>query len=306
VFVIEAKPNSHAESIASATESVSSAARTVSKKAIPLVAVPFMGELGERLCRDRGVGYVDLSGNAHIEAPGLRIHVTGRPNQYVRRGRPSSVFAPKSARIARILLLDPQQWWRQSDLADTADVGPGYVSHICKRLEQDRLIERDENRAVRPRDPDILLDAWQAQYDFRRHEIREGHVSVRSGEELVRRVIEACDETRFRYALTGLAAAWLLAPYAGYRLVAVYITKAPSNKLLSTLKWHDEPKGANLLLVRPNDEDVFHGAELIKGISCVSPVQAYLDLQAMPERAEEAAERLRREHLGWPKSRNRA
>lgn len=306
LFVVEAKPRSSAESVGPAAERVKQASRGVRKDAIPLVAVPFMGELGDRLCRDQGVGYVDLCGNARIEAPGLRIHVTGKPNQFVRRGRPSSVFAPKSARVARLLLLDPMRWWRQAELAESADLGPGYVSRICKRLEEDSLVERDEDRAVRPRDPDLLLDAWQAQYDFRRHEVREGHVSVRSGEELVRRVVDACDGAGQRYALTGLAAAWLLAPFAGYRLVAVYVGKAPTEKLLSKLKWHDEPRGANLWLVRPNDEGVFHGTEQIQGMACVSPVQAYLDLQTMPERAEEAAERLRKERLQWPKTRNRA
>ena len=53
-------------------------------------------------------------------------------------------------------------------------------------------------------------------------------------------------------------------------------------------------------LVEANDDEgVFQGAKAIEGISCVSPVQAYLDLHAMPERAEEAAEHLRKERLQW-------
>ncbi len=306
VFVIEAKSSSRAESIAQAADSARSAAAAVSGEAIALVVVPFMGELGGRLCQDEGVSYVDLSGNARIEAPGLRVHVAGQPNQFVRRGRPSSVFAPKSARVSRLLLLDPQRWWRQADLAENANLGAGYVSRICKRLEDDRLIERDDDRAVRPRDPSLLLDAWQSQYDFRRHEIREGHVSARSGQELVQRVVDACDEVGCSYALTGLAAAWLLAPFAGYRLVAVYLKKAPSEKLLSKLKWHEENRGANLWLVRPNDKGVLHGAESVQSMSCVSAVQTYLDLQGMPERADEAAEQLRKERLRWQKTKGRA
>ena len=55
----------------------------------------------------------------------------------------------------------------------------------------------------------------------------------------------------------------------------------------------------NLWLVQPNDEGVFHGTEQVKGILCVSPVQAFLDLKAVPERAEEAAEQLQKELLRW-------
>jgi Transcriptional regulator, AbiEi antitoxin, Type IV TA system len=306
VLVIQAKSSLRAESIAQAVDSARSAALTVSAKAIALIVVPFMGELGGRLCRNEGVSYLDLSGNAWIEATGLRVHVAGQPNRFVRRGRPSSVFAPMSARVSRLLLLDPQRWWRQTGLVERANLGAGYVSRICKRLEEDRLIERDDGRAVRPRDPGLLLDAWQAQYDFRRHDVREGHISVRSGEELVQRVVDVCDEVRCAYALTGLAAAWLLAPFASYRLVAVYIKKSPSEKLLSKLKWHEEKRGANLWLVRPHDEGVFHGAESMQGMSCVSAVQAYLDLEGMPERSEEAAEQLRKERLQWQKTKGRA
>ena len=50
-------------------------------------------------------------------------------------------------------------------------------------------------------------------------------------------------------------------------------------------------------LVVPNDEGVFHGAEIVDGIRCVHPVQAYVDLKDHPERAPEAASEIRR-HLG--------
>ena len=64
--------------------------------AIPLVAVPYMGDVGRRLCEDAGVAWLDLSGNAHIVAEGLRVVISGRPNRFKRRGRPPSAFAPKS------------------------------------------------------------------------------------------------------------------------------------------------------------------------------------------------------------------
>jgi len=49
----------------------------------------------------------------------------------------------------------------------------------------------------------------------------------------------------------------------------------------------------------PNDAGVFHGAEERDGLRCVHPVQAYLDLKEHPERAPEAAERLRAEFMNW-------
>ena len=61
----------------------------------------------------------------------------------------------------------------------------------------------------------------------------------------------------------------------------------------------EDPHGANLWLVVPNDAGVFHGAAEKDGIHCVHPVQAYFDLKGHSERASEAAERLRNEFLDW-------
>ncbi len=75
---------------------------------VPLLVVPFMGATGKDLCAADGVSWMDLSGNANIKGPGLVVRVEGLANKYPRRGRPSSVFAPKSARVTRTLLLNPE------------------------------------------------------------------------------------------------------------------------------------------------------------------------------------------------------
>jgi len=48
-------------------------------------------------------------------------------------------------------------------------------------------------------------------------------------------------------------------------------------------------------LIVPKDPDVFHGVKPVADIPCVHPIQVYLDLQAHPERAEEAAAELRKQ-----------
>lgn len=67
------------------------------KKLIPLVATPFMGEIGQKLCEEADVCWMDLSGNAHLVGAGLRVIIEGKPNQFKRPGRPRSVFAPHRA-----------------------------------------------------------------------------------------------------------------------------------------------------------------------------------------------------------------
>lgn len=266
---------------------------------MPLVVVPFMGEAGRRGCAEAGVAWIDLSGNASIVAPGLRVHVEGRPDQYRARGRPSSVFAPRSSRIARWLLMHPSESFTQREIARATDMSEGYTSRIVGRLESDGFVIRDAVGAVKPKDSGLLLDAWREVYEFSKHRIVRGHIAARTGDVLLRQVADAAEQASVPYAATGLAAAWLLDRFAAFRIATVYLADEPNPGLLDAITFREEERGANVWLVMPNDEGVLQGAVARDGIQCVHPVQAYLDLGAHPERADEAAQRLRSRRLSW-------
>jgi hypothetical protein len=242
-----------------------------------------------------------MCGNAHVQAPGLLLHVEGRPNKFTNRGRPASVFAPRSSRVTRILLRDPHQWWGQQELAKESGLGRGYISRIVRRLEDDQLIGRDDRRRVRPNDPGQFLDAWRNEYSFDKHDALVGHVTARTGEELTDQVATTLKDHAIEYAVTGLAGAALLAPFAAYRRVTVFVKSRVQKDLLKSLKFRDEERGANLWLVHPKDDSVFWDSRKVEGVECASPLQVYLDLKDMPERAEEAAKHLRSVHLNWGK-----
>lgn len=297
-FVVEWRGSGLTAQIASAIEQVRRRAAKVDG-AVPLVAVPFMGDAGRERCAGANVAWLDLSGNARILAPGLRILVEGKPNRFKRQGRPSSAFAPKSSRITRWLLMHPRQPLTQRELARATDTDEGYTSRLVSRLAQDHLIVRDEGGAIMPRDPDLLLDAWREDYDFTKHRIIRGHVAARSGDGLLRQLADALGKASTAFAATGLAAAWLLDRFAGFRTTTLYLAHDPSPALLEAVSFREDERGANVWLVVPNDAGVFHGASEVDGIRCVHPIQVYLDLGAHPERAEEAARKLRAAHLNW-------
>jgi hypothetical protein len=298
-FMAEYKSNSSAGSVAAAIDGLKRSAEVGPEAALPLIIVPFMGAVGRQICDQARVSWLDLSGNAKIVAPGLRIWIEGRPNKYRERGRPPNVFAPKSSRIARQFLLHPEQFQTQADLARQTGLGDGYVSKVVRRLGQERYLDTNDEGAVRPRDPNLLLDAWDDAYDFDRHRIIKGHVPARSGDELLQRVVKEIADEQLEWAATGLSAAWIYTRFAAFRLATVYLSSMPSRSLLREMDFSDEPKGANLWLVLPNDEGVFHGSQAQEGIRCVSAVQTYLDLKGQPERAKDAAVELRRKLLRW-------
>src|SRR3990170_2153904 len=59
--------------------------RRHSDRDIPLLVVPYMGEQGREMCREAGISWMDLSGNAEIRTGDLNINVQGHPNAYSTR-----------------------------------------------------------------------------------------------------------------------------------------------------------------------------------------------------------------------------
>jgi hypothetical protein len=263
---------------------------------IPILVVPYMTKAGEEAAEARRLNWVDLAGNAHIRDEGLHVWIKGQPNRRKSAGRPSSPFAPKSARVARVLLLDPARWWRQKDLVEATGLDDGNVSRIVKRLDGEALLERRE-RELRPRDPDLLLDAWAQDYRFDRHQVVFGHLTG-GGIEVARELGGRLAAANVAHAFTGLPAAWAMTHFARFRLASVFVDGDP-HLIAEELEMRRGEKGANVQLLRPDDEGVFAGAEHFDDLSCVAPVQAYLDLRNLPERANEAAEHLRADRLNW-------
>ena len=298
-FVVEVNKSTGAAPIAAASRKVRELAKRFRRRVVPLLAVPFMGEVGRRLCEEAGVGWMDLSGNARILAPGIRVIVDGRPNRFRSAGRPQNTFAPKSARVIRWLLIHASESLTQRQIARATDMTEGYVSRIVGRLDREGYLVREESGAVRPKDPALLLDAWREVYQFSKHTIHQGHVAARSGDALLQFVGDTLLEQGIEHAATGLAGAWALTRFAAFRIATLYLPTDPSPALLDRLGCREEPRGANLWLVVPNDAGVFQGAVEKDGVRCVHPVQVYLDLKEHPERAPEAAEHLRTELLTW-------
>ena len=309
VFVVEWKSVATAASIDSAMRNVRRHAENlarsqcVAEKIVPLVVVPFMGDAGRERCAEQGVAWMDLSGNARIAGPGLRIQIEGKPNLYKRRGRPSTAFAPKSSRIARWLLMHPAEPLTQRELARATGTDEGHTSRVVGKLLKDDLIVRTDSGAVRLRAPDLLLEAWREVYDFRKHHVVRGYIAARSGDALLRRLAAGLNRASVPHAVTGLAAAWCLGRFSAFRTATVYLQQELSPDVAAALSFREDARGANAWLVVPNDEGVFHGASTTnEDIICVHPVQAWLDLHAHPERAEAVARELRSEYLRWSTS----
>lgn len=267
--------------------------------AVPVLAVPYMGPKAREFARSLGLSWLDLSGNADIRGPGVRILVEGKPNRFASPGRPSTAFSPKAARISRVMLVEPERWWRQADLVEATGLSRGYVSKVVGRMSEDELLDKQaKDRSFRPRSPALLLDAWAQVYDFRKHDIARYHAIGRTGGEVAEAVARKLEgRSDLKWAATGLAAAWRLTRYADFRLVTFFVSAPLLDPEAMGLRPVDQ--GENVWVAVPRDEGVLYAATEVSGVRCAHPVQVYLDLLGHPERAEEAAAYVRTHQLDW-------
>ena len=298
-FQVACKSSSSRAPLLMALRQITESKNSFDDDDIPLIVVPYMGRSGMDFCKEHSLSWIDLSGNAHIKAPRLLIHIEGRPNKFKKAGRPANVFAPKGARIVRQLLIDPKQNLNQRELSQITGLDEGYTSRIVRRLEALNLIDRDNKGALKPSNPDELLEAWLETYDFSKHQIIKGHIAARSGEELLRKMTRIFSDQKIDYAATGLAGAWQYTHFAKFRVVTLFLADSPGKSLFDPLHFREDDHGANTWLVVPNDKGVFHGSSNQDGIVCVHPVQVYLDLKGHLERAKEASSMVRQEKLKW-------
>lgn len=298
-FQVAAKTQGSPMAVRTAIAHIQRASPSLGQGELPLLVVPYMGPLGVQACQSAGISWVDLSGNASIKGPGLRILVEGKPNRFLRPGRTSSLFAPQASRLARWMLMHPGQAFSQQELRDQIHLDPGYLSRLIKKLCAEGLLLKDGSGNIRTDQPDLLLQAWHDGYHIQEEERILGHLPARSGEHALEQVVRRLGNESFEYAVTGLAAAWLHTRFAGFRLVSLYMDPTPGFDLAKELGFERTDRGANLWIIRPRDTGVYQGKTRVDGTPVVHPVQAYMDLKDHPERASAAADNLRERFLSW-------
>jgi len=264
-----------------------------------LLCASYISPRVAELCLEHKANYLDSVGNCRLVAPGIYISVSTsatRPWPIKLRVDP---FAAKSSRIVRALLTHPEREWQVQELAQVADVSIGLVSKVKRTLIEEAYLE-ERGRLLRARDAAKLLQDWAAKYRPRVQTLQL--FAIGRPAETESRFAEWCQEKKIAYGFTQLAGAWRYAPMVRYDRSVSYVDKkiASDANLKSLFKQIDARQvdsGANFTLWITDDPSVFVDSREFDGIKCVSPIQLYLNLMALPGRGEEAAREVLSKHL---------
>ena len=265
---------------------------------VPLVVAKYLSPDRRKQCQEEGVYFLDLSGNVFLEYDGLYIERIGYPNRFPEKRSGRGPFSDKASLILRAAFSDIKKVWGVRELAQSIGLDPGFVSRMAQELERRNYVSRMDSK-LKLRDPGSLLEDWIREYDYHRNQEVRHFCLAKGPEEIIDKLVAARFPEDIPYALGLHAGANLVAPYAVYNEVHIYIQgKGSINRFVKKLKLKEAREGANLIFLLPYyKHSVFYGKQRIRNLWVVSDLQLYLDLHNYPIRGLEQAEHLYEKRL---------
>lgn len=255
-----------------------------------ILAYPFLSPARQELLRESGVPFFDFAGNAWIVSDAIHVDRRGFPNPFSEQRRARGPFSDKASLVLRALIASGSGRGVRS-IAEQAGLSPGYVSKVVQELEERGYVARSEEGLTLQRAQELLQDWVHA---YRKHWIeRRGYfVPVARAQAVMDAMRQASlsDE----YALALQAGASLVAPYADFDVVDVYVHSiGAAVELASRLDAREVDRGANLRVSVPYYRvSAFFDMQEAAGLPVVSDLQLYLDLCDYPLRGREQAEHI--------------
>lgn len=297
-LVVEEKRLGQPREVRHAVLQLERALQSLPGTAYGLLLAPFISEESARICTEAGIGYADLSGNARLSFGQVFIELQSADRPYRELRQRRSLFTPKAERILRVMLTPPLRGWKVEEMAAAAGVSLGQVSNVRKQLlDQEWAITSEQGLWLNR--PEMLAREWQKAYG-KRSQKGEKLYTLLQGEEferVMRTALADAGEGEHAVLASYSAARWL-APYARQATQFFYVDEMGGEILKKYLQLQPVPRGGNVVLIHPKEDDVFAGRiEAAPNIWCTGLVQTWLDLSVTGERGDEAAEHLLQEKL---------
>jgi hypothetical protein len=249
---------------------------------------PYISEASAEICKNQGIGYIDLSGNCRVSFNLVYIENRGNPNISAQKRDLRSLYSPKAERILRVLLNNPIKPWKIQNLANEAKVSLGSTANVKKLLMDREWISIDDD-GFEIREAEKLLQEWSENYSFQKNNV-SNYYSMDDLNEIERKFAKTCKKRKIKYAFTGFSGAARMLLAGRYTKPMIYINKNELNTLIPDLEFKEVDSGANIMILNPYDEGVLYKTELIENSVVASPIQIYLDLKGFRGRGAETAD----------------
>jgi hypothetical protein len=256
---------------------------------------PYVSARSAEICKNEGMGFIDLAGNCYLSFDRVFINREGKPNPFRAKRYLHSLFSTKATRILRVLLHYPGRKWKLEYLAREANVSLGQVFAVKEMLLNSEWVEYGKD-GIRITEPALLLRSWADDYRYTLNDVSDFYTMLPL-DECEQKLASFCEAKHIEYGISGFSGAARLAPSVKYNRIMMFV-QGDRGLLARALNLKKAESGANIILMEPYDNGVFYGSTIMDSMRIVSPVQLFLDLHSVPGRGQEAAESLFEEVIG--------
>lgn len=258
-----------------------------------LIVSPYLSKNRRIECKSQNINYIDLSGNVFIKLEGLYIEREGFPNLFPEQRKGRSPFSDKASLVIRAMMPEKEKSWGIRQLAGKVNLNPGFVSRLVKELEERNYVVRS-NSKIKLLEPKFILSDWVKEYKYKKNQEYKFFCLAESPEQIIDRLRSLNIYDKRNYVLSFHAGASLIAPYAVFNEVHIYIKDHDDIKFFKeNLSLMEAEQGANVIFAIPfYKNSAFYQKQKVKDLWVASDLQLYLDLYHYPLRGLEQAEYL--------------
>lgn len=253
---------------------------------------------------DNGISVVDGQGYAHIELPPLLVHVqSDRRKESPSKTSPPTKLRGKAGLAAQALLLHPEREWTIQALSAKAGIAASFAHRVFSRLEEEGVVRaegRGPSKFRKVVDPTALFDLWSEEQEPPSTRT-PAYMLAQGPRQLLENLAQSFSDYEMDYAITGPAAASVLAPFAtAIPVVEVWVPARAGSKELHTAAGAEQvAQGHNVIFLQGPDDTPLAFREEVDGTSLANRFRLHSDLLTNPRRGREQADRLREEVIGF-------
>lgn len=271
-----------------------------------MVVAPYLSPRTREMLAEEKINFLDLTGNVriHLGYPGLFIETQGAQRDPAGSPRPRGLRGAKVGAIARALI-DAHPPYTGAQIARAAEANEGYASRILETLVDEGLIERSGRGRICEVDwPGLIRRRAQALTLFRpvgayRYVARNGPRQTLG--DLAQLAIR---DDRLPPIVTGSFAAERLAVAAPPTQLVIYTMD--HNQLADDLGLFEVDSGADVVLIRPENDIVYARTGQVEGVRYAAPSQVAIDCLAgtgrMPAEGDAVIDWMQQHESQWRRS----
>jgi len=269
---------------------------------VPLLVAPYIGAKQARILEEKGISWLDLSGNMSIRVSNrIYIERTGKPNCFPDTAPIKKIFQGTSSLVSGALLLKPGGFSSLYEMVDfinarNAKITLSTVSKVLKILDEELLINRGES-SIFVADQEKLLEKLTQGYKNSTERKRRNtyRFVIENIQQLSPGVVGQCKD----YLVCGFYAAQIkgLAVTDQKTLFVKDIERfrrKAEEKLVSVTP---DTEFGNVIITETNDPGVWFYPEWRAIDSVVNDIELYLEMMVDTPRGMKIAEQLKRRIL---------